>query len=79
MGNPIKEGSIWIDSDQYGIVTSCSLCISPWFGDNRSGANNLYNFNFSCQQNFKKKKNNLLVHMTMSHIGIGSDLKDALL
>jgi hypothetical protein len=28
----------------------------PLVGNNRSGANNLYSFNFPCQRNFKKKK-----------------------
>jgi NAD(P)H-quinone oxidoreductase subunit 4 len=39
----------------------------------------IYTTSTSHVNKISKKKNNLLVHMTMSHIGIGSDLKDALL
>src|SRR6266498_5601452 len=59
-GNSIKDGSIRIDSDQYGIVTSCSLSIFPLVGNNRSGANNLCSFNFSWSTKFQKKNSLLL-------------------
>src|SRR3954463_11633861 len=53
--NFIKDGSIWIDSYQHGIITSCSLSIFALVGNNRSYPDNLCSFNFSWSTKFQKK------------------------
>nr|UDP58717.1 NADH-plastoquinone oxidoreductase subunit 4 [Dracaena serrulata] len=53
--NLIKNGGIWIDSDQYGIITSRPLYIFSLVGDNRDNTNNLCSFNLSWSTQFKKE------------------------
>jgi len=43
--NLIKNGSIWVDSDQYGIFTSRSFYIFSMVGNSGHNTNNLCGFN----------------------------------
>nr|YP_010346146.1 NADH-plastoquinone oxidoreductase subunit 4 [Solanum glutinosum]UNZ89978.1 NADH-plastoquinone oxidoreductase subunit 4 [Solanum glutinosum] len=53
--NLIKNGSVWINSNQYGIITSCPFYIFSLVDDNRYNTNNLCSFNISWPTEFKKK------------------------
>nr|UEN67110.1 NADH-plastoquinone oxidoreductase subunit 4 [Sophora franchetiana] len=54
----IKNGSIWIGSNLYGIITPCSFYIFPLVNDIRFLSNNLCSFNISWST-LSKKKNSL--------------------
>ncbi|GMP80721.1 hypothetical protein CsSME_00035725 [Camellia sinensis var. sinensis] len=49
--NLIKNGSVWVGSDQYGIITSRSFYIFSLVNDSRHNANNLCSFNISWSTN----------------------------
>lgn len=53
--NLIKNGSVWIGSDQYGIYTPGSFYIFPLVDDTRYSSNNLCSFNISWPTQFKKE------------------------
>nr|YP_009679141.1 NADH-plastoquinone oxidoreductase subunit 4 [Teucrium mascatense]QDF64497.1 NADH-plastoquinone oxidoreductase subunit 4 [Teucrium mascatense] len=53
--NLIKNGSIWISSDKYGIISPRSFSIFSLVNNSRRNANNLCSFNISRSTKFKKK------------------------
>nr|QXJ79888.1 NADH dehydrogenase subunit D [Gymnadenia crassinervis] len=71
--NLIKDGSIWIDSDQYGIISSCSFKIVSLVSDSRNNTNPLCSFNLFRSTQFKKRiAYSSVSHMGFIIIGIGS-------
>nr|YP_010884033.1 NADH-plastoquinone oxidoreductase subunit 4 [Helleborus torquatus]WIW41682.1 NADH-plastoquinone oxidoreductase subunit 4 [Helleborus torquatus] len=53
--NLIKNGSLWVGSDQYGIITPCAFYIFSLVNGSRRTSNNLCSFNIFRSAQFKKE------------------------